>query len=121
MLVSLIFARDSRHYHLSSSPLCAQVLRIFSKYHRSTTHGSSSKKGGIFRKIFGGRKNKKTQPSDSVFRRLFGNDLAVKDIMKPVLIPCYDLTTGALFVFSRTDGMETTSYDFRGALSVIPN
>ncbi|KAK4480328.1 hypothetical protein RD792_013399 [Penstemon davidsonii] len=41
-----------------------------------------------------------------------GRSLTLKNTLKPVLIPCYDLTSTAPFVFSRADALETDSYDF---------
>ncbi|XP_010534282.1 PREDICTED: patatin-like protein 8 [Tarenaya hassleriana] len=39
-------------------------------------------------------------------------DLTLKDTLKPLLIPCYDLITTAPFLFSRADSLESDSYDF---------
>ncbi|XP_050210110.1 patatin-like protein 6 [Mercurialis annua] len=39
--------------------------------------------------------------------------LTLKDTLKPVLIPCYDLSSTAPFLFSRADALETESFDFR--------
>lgn len=48
----------------------------------------------------------------AIFRRIFA-DATLRDTVKPVLIPCYDLATGAPFLFSRADAAETDGYDFR--------
>ncbi|KAK4751197.1 hypothetical protein SAY87_004679 [Trapa incisa] len=45
--------------------------------------------------------------------KIFGDAYTIKDTVKPVLIPCYDLSSDAPFVFSRADSLETDSYDFR--------
>ncbi|KAI5578558.1 hypothetical protein POPTR_008G040500v4 [Populus trichocarpa] len=42
-----------------------------------------------------------------------GRNLTLKDTLKPVLIPCYDLSSTAPFLFSRADALETDSFDFR--------
>ncbi|GAV69981.1 Patatin domain-containing protein, partial [Cephalotus follicularis] len=42
-----------------------------------------------------------------------GRSLTLKDTLKPVLIPCYDLSSAAPFLFSRADALETDGYDFR--------
>ncbi|XP_016436853.1 patatin-like protein 3 [Nicotiana tabacum] len=63
---------------------------------------SRSFKTGVFRRF--------SRPA-KVFRKVFG-DLTLKDTMKAVLIPCYDLTTGAPFVFSRADALEMDGCDF---------
>ncbi|KAL8456218.1 hypothetical protein ACS0TY_034440 [Phlomoides rotata] len=53
--------------------------------------------------------------SKGALKRVFG-DLTLRDTVKAVLIPCYDLRTGAAFVFSRADAFEMEgSCDFRVA------
>ncbi|KAL0452897.1 UNVERIFIED_CONTAM: Patatin-like protein 7 [Sesamum latifolium] len=52
--------------------------------------------------------------AEKVLKKLFG-DLTLKDTLKPVLIPCYDLRTGAPFLFSRADALEMEGCDFRMA------
>ncbi|CAN1237932.1 Patatin-like protein 6 [Linum grandiflorum] len=42
-----------------------------------------------------------------------GRELTLKDTLKPILIPCYDLSSTAPFLFSRADALETDSFDFR--------
>ncbi|KAL5710090.1 Patatin-like protein 6 [Ranunculus cassubicifolius] len=42
-----------------------------------------------------------------------GRSLTLRDTMKPVLIPCYDLTSSAPFLFSRADALESDSFNFR--------
>ncbi|XP_060177550.1 patatin-like protein 3 [Lycium barbarum] len=63
---------------------------------------SRSSKTGIFRHVY--------RPT-KVFKKVFG-DLTLKDTLKAVLIPCYDLKTGAPFVFSRADAWEMDGCDF---------
>lgn len=41
-----------------------------------------------------------------------GRSLTLKDTLKPVLIPCYDLSSAAPFLFSRADALESDSFDF---------
>ncbi|XP_048528277.1 patatin-like protein 3 [Triticum urartu] len=50
--------------------------------------------------------------SSSSLRRVFG-DATLRDTVAPLLVPCYDLATGAPFLFSRTDAVESDSFDFR--------
>uniref|UniRef100_M4CLH1 Patatin n=1 Tax=Brassica campestris TaxID=3711 RepID=M4CLH1_BRACM len=40
-------------------------------------------------------------------------EMTLKDTLKPVLIPCYDLTSSAPLLFSRADALETDGYDFK--------
>ncbi|GLJ14192.1 hypothetical protein SUGI_0227750 [Cryptomeria japonica] len=57
-----------------------------------------------------------TKKLERVFKSWFvkpdGKCLTLKDTVKPVLIPCYDLSTAAPFLFSRADALETDNYDF---------
>ncbi|KAI3723186.1 hypothetical protein L2E82_34607 [Cichorium intybus] len=64
-------------------------------------------KQGIFRRLL-----RSPAKGGKMFRRTFG-DLSLKDTVKAVLIPCYDLTTGAPFVFSRADAVEMDGFDFK--------
>ncbi|KAL2897428.1 Patatin-like protein 7 [Bienertia sinuspersici] len=42
-----------------------------------------------------------------------GRPLTLKDTIKPVLIPCYDLSSTGAFLFSRADALEKDGFDFR--------
>ena len=50
--------------------------------------------------------------SSSSLRWVFG-DATLRDTVAPLLVPCYDLATGAPFLFSRADAVESDSFDFR--------
>ncbi|KAI7727885.1 hypothetical protein M8C21_010174 [Ambrosia artemisiifolia] len=63
-----------------------------------------SNKLGVFRRVF--------RVPAKVFDRTF-KELTLKDTLKTVLIPCYDLNTGAPFVFSRADAVEMDACDFK--------
>ncbi|XP_073125536.1 patatin-like protein 6 [Henckelia pumila] len=41
-----------------------------------------------------------------------GRSLTLKNTLKPVLIPCYDLASMAPFLFSRADALESDGFDF---------
>ncbi|KAJ4977426.1 hypothetical protein NE237_002532 [Protea cynaroides] len=62
---------------------------------------------GIFRRI-----SRSSKKAEKLFRLTFG-EMTLKDTVKPVLIPCYDLSTRAPFLFSRADALETDGYDFK--------
>jgi patatin-like phospholipase/acyl hydrolase len=51
-------------------------------------------------------------PGWSAFGRALG-DLTLRDTVRPVLVPCYDLATRAPFLFSRADAAESPAHDFR--------
>nr|GLL34956.1 patatin-like protein 6 [Ipomoea trifida] len=86
-----------------------------------SSRGSSS--NGIFRRLFsGGGPGSATAGLEKAMREAFavsdgktktGRNLTLKDTLKPVLIPCYDLSSTAPFLFSRADALETDSFDFR--------
>lgn len=77
-------------------------------------------KGSFFKKVF--QKNRGAAGSsaaglEKAMKEAFkdektGRSLTLKDTLKPVLIPCYDLSSTAPFLFSRADALETDSYDF---------
>lgn len=64
---------------------------------------SRSSPEGFFRRFF--------RASEDVFGKTFG-ELSLKDTMKALLVPCYDLNSSGPFVFSRTDALEMDGYDF---------
>lgn len=88
------------------------------KFYRSSK-SSSSGGGKIFRKVFGGggAASASTKALEKTMKEAFldktGRSLTLKDTLKPVLIPCYDLSSTAPFLFSRADALETDSFDFR--------
>ena len=69
---------------------------------------------GVFRR----RQRFSTKSIESLLKRVFqgkeseGKSLTLKDTIKPLLIPCYDLKTSAPFVFSRADASESPSFNF---------
>jgi hypothetical protein len=54
-----------------------------------------------------------TAALEASMKATFGEELTLRDTIKPVLISCYDLRTSAPLVFSRADALENQSYDFR--------
>ncbi|KAG9439653.1 hypothetical protein H6P81_019818 [Aristolochia fimbriata] len=50
---------------------------------------------------------------DRVVGKVFSAEQTLKDTLKPLLVPCYDLATGGAFVFSRADALETDGFDFK--------
>ncbi|KAF8402738.1 hypothetical protein HHK36_010828 [Tetracentron sinense] len=81
---------------------------------------SSGSGDGFFRRLFrigtGGSTGSATAGLERAMKEAFtekDRNLTLKDTLKPVLIPCYDLSSSAPFLFSRADALETDSYDFR--------
>ncbi|KAJ4770997.1 Patatin [Rhynchospora pubera] len=95
VLASMLFARGPTGKSLFSA---GEAFAILSK--------EINRNKGLFHGIFNwSSKSKK-------FRKMF-NELTLKDAVKPLLVPCYDLATGAPFLFSRADAMENSSFNFK--------
>lgn len=54
-----------------------------------------------------------TLAMERTMKEAFGEDTSLRDAIKPLLVPCYDLNTSGPFVFSRADAMESESFNFR--------
>ncbi|KAI3731008.1 hypothetical protein L1987_62191 [Smallanthus sonchifolius] len=84
---------------------------------KSSSTGSGI--GGLLKGIFTGGNGGLSQATaviENTMKEAFvvnGRSLTLKDTLKPVLIPCYDLSSSAPFLFSRADALETDSFDFR--------
>ncbi|CAL9007789.1 unnamed protein product [Prunus brigantina] len=81
---------------------------------------SSAGSGGFLRRFIRGSGSgsglSATAGLEKAMKEAFADNdrtLTLKDTLKPVLIPCYDLSSTAPFLFSRADALETDSYDFR--------
>ncbi|KAH6760363.1 PATATIN-like protein 6 [Perilla frutescens var. hirtella] len=71
----------------------------------------------VFKKSGGSGGGSSTAGMEKAMKEAFkdektGRSLTLKDTLKPVLIPCYDLSSAAPFLFSRADALESDSYDF---------
>ncbi|KAJ6833066.1 putative patatin-like protein 3 [Iris pallida] len=95
VLAAMLFTRGSDGKPLFSAE---ESLRFLSK------NRSHFKNRSALRRIF--------RSPNGIFRKLFPEPLTLRDTLKPLLIPCYDLSTGAPFLFSRADAVETDGYDF---------
>ncbi|KAF8043450.1 hypothetical protein BT93_A1704 [Corymbia citriodora subsp. variegata] len=83
----------------------------------------SNRGGGFFRRVLRGGSGglaASTVAMEKAMKEVFsirdGKDrriLTLKDTVKPVLIPCYDLSTASPFLFSRADALRADTYDFR--------
>ncbi|KAJ8765880.1 hypothetical protein K2173_020396 [Erythroxylum novogranatense] len=80
------------------------------RFYRSGNGG-----GGLKRllKVGSNRSTAATIGLEKVMKETFTESLTLKNTLKPVLIPCYDLSSAAPFLFSRADALETDSFDFR--------
>uniref|UniRef100_A0A1J3ET77 Patatin n=1 Tax=Noccaea caerulescens TaxID=107243 RepID=A0A1J3ET77_NOCCA len=76
-------------------------------------YGSSSSSSSLVKRVLRtGSGCSGTSKLQRVMKECF-SELTLKDTLKPVLIPCYDLRSSAPFLFSRADALETDGYDFR--------
>lgn len=85
-------------------------------YNPKLNSGGSSG-GGFFKRIFSGGSSGEglNNGFEKTMKEIFtvnGKTLTLKNTLKPILIPCYDLSSSAPFLFSRADALETDSYDF---------
>lgn len=102
VLAALLFTRGR-----DGGPLfTAEEALSFMVKNRRKISGKST--GGIFRRVFGSEK----KAAEKVFGKVFG-ECTLKDTLKAVLIPCYDLSSRAPFLFSRADAVEMDGYDFK--------
>lgn len=90
------------------------------RFYRSSGSSSNGGGGGFVRRLIRGGSSSSTSASsaglEKAMKEAFGEknrSLTLKDTLKPVLIPCYDLSSTAPFLFSRADALETDSFDFR--------
>ncbi|KAL4556670.1 hypothetical protein LXL04_034825 [Taraxacum kok-saghyz] len=90
-------------------------------YKQESSSSGGGKHGGFFKRILRGGNSRKgvthaTAGFENAMKEAFtinGQSLTLKNTLKPVLIPCYDLSSSAPFLFSRADALETDSFDFR--------
>lgn len=99
VLVALLFTRGKDGQPLFTAE---EALRFLADNRRRI-----SRRSGILRRVL-----RPESKAEKLFRKTFG-ECTLKDTVKPVLIPCYDLITRAPFVFSRADALEMDGYDFK--------
>ncbi|XP_074574518.1 patatin-like protein 3 [Curcuma longa] len=97
VLAAMLFTKGPDGRPLLSAAKALRLLAAESRRRRGRGFGTC----GLLRRRPGG-----------FFRRVFG-DATLRNAVKPVLIPCYDLATAAPFLFSRADAVEADGFDFR--------
>ncbi|XP_062186431.1 patatin-like protein 3 [Phragmites australis] len=95
VLAAMLFARGPRGRPMYSAEDALGFLLC------RVRCGWSARAGGLVRR-----------PAAAAFGKAFG-ELTLRDTMRPVLVPCYDLATRAPFLFSRADAAESPAYNFR--------
>lgn len=73
---------------------------------------SSSSKKSLLNCLFSDG-NSSGLAMEKAMKDTFPETLTLRDTVKPLLIPCYDMLTSSPLVFSRADALESESYDFR--------
>ncbi|XP_059628305.1 patatin-like protein 6 [Cornus florida] len=120
IFTSMLFAtKDHNRPILHAEDTWKFLAEQGKRFYRASS-GSGSSGGSFFRRIFRGSGSSKASATttglEKVMKEAFsenGRSLTLKDTLKPVLIPCYDLSSSAPFLFSRADALETDSFDFR--------
>lgn len=117
IFTAMLFAtKDHRRPILEAENTWRLLADHGQKFYRP---GSSAGNHGFFRRLFtggGASSSSATAGLEKAMKEAFtenGKSLTLKDTLKPVLIPCYDLSSTAPFLFSRADALETDSFDFR--------
>ncbi|MQM06009.1 hypothetical protein Taro_038829 [Colocasia esculenta] len=105
VLVALLFTRGAGGHPLFSA---AEALDFLGRNRRALQPTRKKKRPGI-PGIF--RRERAGGSPGRILRRVFG-EATLRDTVKPVLIPCYDMATRAPFLFSRADAVETGGYNF---------
>lgn len=103
ILAALLFTRGKDGFPMFSAE---EALKFLIENRRKIFRSPS----GIFRRVL--RSSSLSSKVEKLFRKTFGES-TLKDTLKPVLIPCYDLVTRAPFLFSRADALEMDGYDFK--------
>ncbi|CAD6226859.1 unnamed protein product [Miscanthus lutarioriparius] len=106
VLAALLFARGPR-----GRPMCSadEALAFLLRRVRRRRHGA----GGLGHLVFARLRSPTSSPAAAAgFGRALG-DLTLRDTVRPLLVPCYDLATRAPFLFSRADAAESPAHDFR--------
>ncbi|WCJ28765.1 patatin-like protein 6 [Euphorbia peplus] len=101
VLASLLFTRGKDGRPLFTAD---EALRFLIENRKKLNHSG----GSSFLRRFCRSRGK----MEKLLRSAFG-ECTLKDTIKSVLIPCYDLSSRAPFVFSRADALEVDSYDFK--------
>ncbi|EXC23680.1 hypothetical protein L484_015590 [Morus notabilis] len=101
VLAALLFTRSREGGPLFTAQ---EALNFMVKNRRKISCPSPA---GILRRVFGSEKK-----VEKMFGKVFG-ECTLKDTLKAVLIPCYDLSSRTPFLFSRADAVEMDGYDFK--------
>ncbi|KAK7343847.1 hypothetical protein VNO77_12918 [Canavalia gladiata] len=122
IFTAMLFAtKDQRRSIFSAEDTWRLLVEQGKKFYRQGAGPGGSSRRGFLRRFLGGGGSgsvgSATSGLEKTVKEAFtaenGRSLTLKDTLKPVLIPCYDLSSTAPFLFSRADALETDSFDFR--------
>ncbi|XP_058749746.1 patatin-like protein 6 [Vicia villosa] len=116
IFTAMLFATKDQRKPIYSAD---DTWRLLAEQGKRFYGGSGSR--GFLKRIFGSGSSSSVETATAGMERIVkeaftaenGRCLTLKDTLKPVLIPCYDLSSTAPFLFSRADALETDSFDFR--------
>ncbi|KAI3459001.1 hypothetical protein Pfo_015664 [Paulownia fortunei] len=119
IFTAMLFAANDQNHPIFHADDTWKFLAAEGKKFYSSAKTRNSK-GSFFKRIFsktGDATGSSTTGLEKAMKEAFtdertGRSLTLKNTLKPVLIPCYDLSSTAPFLFSRADALETDSYDF---------
>ena len=100
VLAALLFTRAGNGPMFSAE----EALGFMVKNRRKISRPAPA---GILRRVF-----RSERRPEKLYGKVFG-ECTLKDTLKSVLIPCYDLASRAPFLFSRADAVEMDGYDFK--------
>lgn len=120
IFTAMLFATKDQNRPIFKAEDTWRFLAEQGKRFYRPSSGSKSSGGGILRRIFRGGSGSSSGSASTGLEKAMkeaftdkNRNLTLKDTLKPVLIPCYDLSSTAPFLFSRADALETDSFDFR--------
>ncbi|CAI8604185.1 unnamed protein product [Vicia faba] len=116
IFTAMLFATKDQRKPIYSAD---DTWRLLAEQGKRFYGGSGSR--GFLKRLFGSGGSSSVETATAGLERIVkeaftaedGRCLTLKDTLKPVLIPCYDLSSTAPFLFSRADALETDSFDFR--------
>ncbi|CAM8948976.1 unnamed protein product [Rhodiola kirilowii] len=111
IFTAMLFATKDRRRPIFKAE---ETWKFLAENGKSIYGSSAGKPRGFLQRLFKSGSSK--SGLERMMKEAFASGaraLTLKDTLKPVLIPCYDLSSSAPFLFSRADALETDSFDFR--------
>eukprot|EP00249_Psilotum_nudum_P008148 c21074_g2_i1 orf=469-1317(+) len=125
IIVAMLFSNDGKGNPLFTGEQCWKLIAEEGKqiFKLPFLHRPLAKLRGMLTPRYS------TKYLESILKRHLvrdGKALTLRDTLKPVLIPCYDLASAGPFLFSRADALETEAFNFHlweicRATSAVPS